>query len=114
MNKVIHRNDAFYGKTSTIILADGYACVMVSVMDETPEVAVIHDLIVHSTRRGEGLGRALLESAEEEAKEMGAEIAALSAKPGSWLEEWYTRHGFHPTDDKDTDNYGNIILRKAL
>lgn len=94
MNKVIHTNRTPFGRTTTIILADGYAYVMVSIMDDNPIVAVIHDLTVHKERRGEGLGRMLLEEATQEAGKIGVTVARLAVKPNSWLAEWYKRHGF--------------------
>ena len=102
MNKVVHENKTYYGRTATIILEDGYAYVMVSVMEGNPDVAVIHDLVVHKDRRGEGLGRELLEEACMVGKEMGAEVIMLSVEPGSWLEEWYKRHGFRNIGRKET------------
>lgn len=88
---------------------NGYALVMVSVLDENKSVAVIHDLIVHSDRRGIGLGRALLEEACKEGKRMGADTLSLSAAPGSWLEEWYKRHGFEYV--RFSPSFGNVLQK---
>ena len=113
MNKIVHRNPAFWGRTSTIIIADGYGFVMVSQLNDNKPVAVIHDLIVHKDRRGEGLGRELLEDAEEEAREMGALAIRLSCDKGSWLEEWYKRHGFENTT-LDAPCPTHVVLEKSL
>ena len=94
MNRIIYNEKTFFGEVTTEIIADGYGFVMVTVMDSNKEVGLIHDLCVHKTRRGEGLGRVLLEDACKIAGEMGAKVARLSVKSGSWLEEWYKRHGF--------------------
>ena len=94
MNKVVHHNKTKGARETVIILADGYAYVMVSVSDESPDIAIVHDLVVHEYRRGEGLGRALLEESEKEAVLMGAETAKVLADSGSWLQEWYGRHGY--------------------
>ena len=102
MNKVFHRNDTFYGRTTVIILADGYALVLVSVMQDNPEIAVIHDLMVHKDRRGEGLGSKLLDEACKEGERIGAQVIMLSVEPDSWLEEWYKRHGFRDIGRKET------------
>ena len=96
MNKVYHRNETYYGRTTTIITADAAAYAMVTVYKEYPDVAAIHDLVVLKERRGEGLGREMLIEACEEAKRMGADYIRLSVEPNSWLEEWYGRHGFKP------------------
>ena len=113
MNKIYHRNTTYYGKTTYIILEDGYALVMVSVMDDVKTIAVIHDLIVHDKRRGEGLGRELLEEACKEAVRMGAYVARLSVAKNSWLEEWYKRHGFHNVGIVE-ELTGHTVLQKDL
>lgn len=111
MNKVVHRDNTVYGKTSTIILADGYAFVMITTFDGNPEVAIIHDLRVHKDRRGEGLGRELLEEAYKEAERIGAKYARLSVKKGTWAEEWYKRHGFYEVGG-DEMLVDHIVLEK--
>ena len=68
MNKVIHRNESYWGRSSVVVLAGGYALAMVSVLSDDPDVAVIHDLMVHESRRGKGLGRKLLKEAMAEAE----------------------------------------------
>ena len=102
MNKVVHINSTFYGKTATIILDDGYAYVMVTILKDTPSVAAIHDLVVHIDKRGQGLGGILLEEACKAGEGMGADTIMLSVIPGSWLEEWYKRHGFRDIGEKET------------
>ena len=102
MNKIVHANKTVYGRTHTIILDDGYAYVMVSIMEDNPDIAVIHDLVVHRDKRGHGLGTLLLEDACKEGMDMGAEFIMLSVLPSSWLEEWYKRHGFRDIGKKET------------
>lgn len=112
MNYVYHRNKAPYGDTTTIITEDASAYVMVTVLNGKENVAVVHDLVVLKDRRGEGLGSALLEEAVNEAKTMGAEMARLSVEPGSWLEEWYKRHGFMDTGQvEDLCRTFNVLER---
>lgn len=100
-NKVYHRNETYYGRTTTILLGDAAAYAMVTMFNNNSGVAVIHDLVVLKERRGEGLGREMLEEACEEAKRMGADYIRLAVEPESWLEEWYKRHGF--------ENAGTLI-----
>ena len=71
-------------------------------MKDNPDIAAIHDLVVHNDKRGEGLGSALLEEACKKGMEMGADFMMLSVVPGSWLEEWYKRHGFNSIGQKET------------
>ena len=106
MNKVVHENKTYFGRDNTIVLADGYAYVMVAVYDGYEDMAGIHDLVVHKDKRGEGLGRTLLAEAEEEGRRMGATIARVIAEHGSWLEEWYGRHGYERVS---VQGYGAIM-----
>lgn len=94
MNKVIHRETNAWGRTSTIIIAGGFAFVMITVSDDNKDVAIIHDLVVHESRRRKGLGDKLLNEALNEALNMGADVIRLSVEPGSWMEGWYSSRGF--------------------
>ena len=114
MNKVFHRNKTPYGKTTAILIGDASAYVMVTRFYTNSQVAVIHDLVVLRERRGEGLGNELLEEAVAEAGRMGADAVRLSVEPGTWVEDWYKRHGFHETGE--VENYGQVftVLEKGL
>ncbi|MBR6305736.1 MAG: GNAT family N-acetyltransferase [Bacteroidales bacterium] len=114
MNCVYHRNKPPYGYTTTIITEDASAYVMITQFDETKETAVIHDLVVLKDRRGEGLGSKLLEEAIAEAGRMGADTARLSVETGSWLAEWYKRHGFHETGDVEDLGKKFIVLERSI
>lgn len=114
MDKVYHRNKAPYGRTSTIIAEDASAYVMVTVFDTNKDTAVIHDLVVHRDRRGEGLGSEELEAAVAEAERMNAKAVRLSVEPGSWLEEWYKRHGFHATGEVEDMGRKLNVLERSL
>ena len=110
MNKVIHRESNAWGRTSTIILAGGFAFVMVTVLDRDKDVAVIHDLIVHESRRKKGLGTKLLNEAMKEAMNMGAEKIILSVEPVSWLVTWYFKHGFVLNRREEYDGHDYLVL----
>lgn len=112
MNKLIHRNNAFFGRTHTIILADGNAYAMVTIMDTNKSVAILHDLTVYKDKRGEGLGSAVLEEACDEAGRMGADAVWLSVEPNSWLEEWYKRHGFNPLTMENYEGHMNTVMER--
>lgn len=107
MNIVYHRNKAPYGDITALLTEDASAYVMITIFNEDKGMAVIHDLVVHKDRRGEGLGRLLLEEAVAEAKRMGADAVRLSAEPGSWAEEWYKRHGFQKTGQ--VEDLGHLL-----
>lgn len=114
MNYVYHKNRAPYGDTTTIITEDASAYVMVTIFIGRENVAVIHDLVVLKERRGEGLGRSMLDEAVNQAKAMGAEVARLSVERGSWLEEWYKRHGFCETGEVEDLGLIFNVLEKSL
>lgn len=93
MEKIVHRNNPDWGKSTVIVLDGGYALAMVAIV-EPSKTAILHDVMVHESRRGQGLGTALLEEACTEAERMGAVLLRLSVTPQTWMEEWYERHGF--------------------
>ena len=112
MNKVIHRESNAWGRTSTIILAGGFAFVMVTVVGDETNVAVIHDLVVHESRRGKGLGRKLLNEALNEALNLGAYVIRLSVEPGTWVADWYFRNGFAPSREAEFGGHRYLVMEK--
>ena len=114
MNKVVHRESISWGRTSTIILAGGFAFVMVTVTHREPDVAVIHDLVVHESRRRKGLGRRLLKEALEEALSMGCKVSRLAVQPFTWTSEWYARSGFLPKFLVDVDGHPMSVMEKEI
>jgi len=109
MNKVVHRNESFWGSSSVIVLAGGFAVAMVSVLRNEKDTAVIHDLMVHESRRGKGLGRKILKEAIAEAENTGARITRIAVEPFSWQAEWYKRNGFREVGMAEMDK-GHICL----
>lgn len=91
---IVIRNDWYWGRTSLVNLAGGFASVKISVEEDAPTVAYISDLVVHPSRQRNGLGNELLTHALFEALNMGALTATLDTYPDNWLPEWYFRHGF--------------------
>ena len=65
--------------------------------DDPSEHGFVSDLVVSSTSRGKGIGRALLQAAEARAREVGAQFVRLSVLSGN--EEpisLYASEGFTP------------------
>ena len=112
MNRVILRESAFWGRSSVIILAGGYGFVMVSVLDSARDVAVVHDIIVHESRRRKGIGNRLLKEAGDEAERLGADRIRLSVEPESWMADWYRRHGFMLTDVTELDSHLCLVMER--
>lgn len=114
MERVILRASSFWGRSSVIVLDGGYGIAMVSSLNESPDIAVIHDIIVHECLRGKGIGRRLLEQAVMEAERLGADVAKLSVEPGSWMADWYRRNGFVMTDVTDLDSHPVLIMERDI
>jgi predicted N-acetyltransferase YhbS len=67
--------------------------------------------------QGRGIGGALLQAAEERAKQLGAKEVALStAETATKLLGWYERLGFRPVETVSwkTTNYRSVILAKPV
>ena len=94
MKTVYHRNENEWGRTSVIVMAMGKALAMVTVTNGESDVAVIHDIMVHPSKREQGFGDALLAEAHDEARRLGARTLRLSVEPGTWMQDWYYRNGF--------------------
>ena len=114
MNKVVIRETPGWGSTSIIVLAGGYGIVMVSKMKDSPDVAVIHDLVVHEGRREKGLGNRLLKEALAEAECMGAKVARLSVEMRGWQADWYRRHGFMLMDMSSFNDCVCYVMEKTI
>ena len=112
MNKVVHRNESFWGSSSVIVLAGGFALAMVSVLANEKSAAIIHDLMVHESRRGRGLGRKLLKEAIAEAEGTGAEVTRIAVEPCSWQAEWYKRNGFREVGSTELDSHECLVLER--
>jgi len=63
--------------------------------ERTPELTIA----VVPARRGQGLGKELLEALLERARREGYEQISLSVEPGSRQAEFYRRFGFEPLRD---------------
>lgn len=82
-----------------------------------PGVAVFGQYGVEPAWKGRGLGRALLQHAEEHARSLGARaIACDTAEPANELIAMYRRWGYEIVErfDWEVTNYESVILRKPL
>ena len=95
MKTIYHRNAAWWGDSTVIVIDGGNALVKVS-RDKRlpPDCAYISDLMVLNSERDKRLGNRLLKLAEEEAVYMGANHAMLDCDSTGFIPEWYKRHRY--------------------
>jgi len=82
-----------------------------------PGVAAVHQFAVHPEHQGSGIGRMLLQRAEQWAKEAGfTELAMDTAEQATHLVELYTRLGYGHVGwvQRPGKVYRSIILSKSL
>lgn len=82
-----------------------------------PGVACVHQFAVDPSLQGGGVGRRLLQRAEDWAREHGfAEVAMDTAEPATHLVAFYGRLGYEVVDTVQWDGkvYRSVVLRKLL
>lgn len=80
-------------------------------------VAVVHQLAVHPERQGAGIGRMLLQRAEQWARDGGfAEVAMDTAEPATHLIDLYNRLGYRTVGTFQWPGkvYRSVVLSKPL
>ena len=82
-----------------------------------PGVACVHQFAVDPSLQGGGVGRRLLQRAEDWARAHGfAEVAMDTAEPATHLVDFYTRLGYETVDTVQWPGkvYRSVVLRKRL
>ena len=94
-NYIQHKNDWWWGKTTTLIHKDGIATVELQFDNNYPTVAFIKGLSVFDLYRKKGYGKQMLRLCEDIAKKEGKLFLQLSVdKDCEWLVNWYKREYF--------------------
>src|SRR5688572_26244140 len=78
-----------------------------------PGVFCLGQFAVRTDLQGQGIGRALLQAAEDRARFLGAaEVVLSTAESATHLRDWYERLGFHFVEFVawSTTNYRSVIL----
>lgn len=109
INTIRHENDWPWGTDITFIFSDGKGSIGIG-KEHGFSYGYIHDLIVYPTEREQGRGNYLLNLAESEIKQTGYPGAVLRVVPGTWMEQWYKRHGYEDYNDGLLrDGYKDLI-----
>ena len=81
--------------------------------DDNEIIEYLSNVYVEKQYRRKGLGNGILKLAEEEAISRGAKYLILRALRGSWMRDWYERHGYKGYQiDGDFPEYISAILRE--
>jgi ribosomal protein S18 acetylase RimI-like enzyme len=97
------------------VAEDGEEVVGVLVLDTTDEGFLIYNVAVHPTRRGTGVGRALLEFAETEARRAGFDSVYLfTHEKMTENQEPYARIGYVEYDRRQVEDLHIVFMRKQL
>lgn len=119
INYVIHKNKWLWGESWIIVTTDGCGLVTVSfekdMFSGDEPASVLSGLSVVSEKRQSGLGRALVEAAENVARERGAKLMILWADKNDWVINWYKRLGYVESDyPREQDEEDLQELEKRL
>jgi ribosomal protein S18 acetylase RimI-like enzyme len=98
----------------TVAESDG-TMVGVIVLDVTEEGFVIENVAVAPTERGRGLGRILLELAEDEARHAGfASVYLYTHEKMTENQALYSRIGYVEYDRRSEGDFSRVYMRKRL
>jgi ribosomal protein S18 acetylase RimI-like enzyme len=87
----------------------------VLILDTTDQGFLIHNVAVHPTRKGSGIGRALLEFAESEARRAGFDsIYLFTHEKMTENQELYARIGYVEYDRRQVEDLHIVLMRKQL
>lgn len=98
----------------TVLESDGHIVGMI-VLGPTSEGFTIDNVAVHPSRQGEGLGRALLEFAEEQARRRGFDTVHLyTHEKMTENQALYARIGYVEYDRRPWADVSRVFMRKQL
>jgi len=97
------------------VLAHGGRIAGLLVLAEEPDHLQVENVAVDPDRQGEGIGRTLLDHAEERARDAGlAEIRLYTHARMTENRAIYSHLGYRETDRRDTEGFDRVFLVKEL
>ena len=97
------------------VAEDGDVLAGLLVLDTTDEGFLVYNVAVHPTRKGTGIGRALLEFAESEARRAGFDSLYLfTHEKMTENQELYARIGYVEYDRRPIEDFHIVFMRKQL
>ena len=109
MKIITHENLWWWGKSYYIITDDAKAMVGLSINEDHPKDGYVHSLIVLESERQKGLGNQLLQKVESIARELNLDQIYLQARKGTFVVDWYRRHGFEIYDENPEESEGQTV-----
>ncbi len=100
---MVHENRWTWGKTASIVIADGAAIVDMSFEDDNPGVCYISGLSVVPWKRRQGLATNLMEECEYYCIKRGIFRIDLNSVQEPFVMDFYHKLGY--TDIKENDGY---------
>lgn len=81
-------------KTMLIVTPDFNATCRIFIYNDDPKTAIITDLYVIESARGNKIGTQIIDYAIDVAKGNGCDSIELKSEENNWVREWYKRLGF--------------------
>lgn len=107
--------EALIGHGNVRVLVEGEEVVGVLVMRREVDHLFVSNVAVRPDRQGDGLGRTLMDFAEQKAAEEGLPEVRLYTNEKMWENlAFYENLGFEETDRRLDEGYHRVFLRKRL
>lgn len=94
--------------TMLIVSHDFNATCRIFIYNDAPETAIITDLYVSESARGNKIATQIIEYAIGVAKENSCDNVELKSEDNNWVREWYRRLGFNIISEEA------VWMRKSL
>lgn len=107
---IVHKNEWHWGTSYTTVTSDGLG-VHIMGIEKGQNSCFFGSIIVHESKRHNGIGKMLHQIAEERAKRLGLESIEFVTDNNAWMKEWYLRMGYKVIKINDD---GTVTMKKTL